>query len=116
MTSFSDSLFAIGIPSAVPESPGVPARFALHPNTPNPFNPSTEIHFELDRAGPATLRIYSVNGALVRTLVDHPLPGGHYHARWDGTDSGGRAVGSGIYVYRLSENGRNLSRKMSLLK
>jgi subtilisin family serine protease len=116
LTSFSDSLFAIGVPTAVQESPGVPARFALHPNTPNPFNPSTEIHFELDRAGPATLRIYSVNGALVRTLVDHPLPAGHYHARWDGTDSGGRPVGSGIYVYRLSENGRNLSRKMSLLK
>jgi len=116
LTSFSDSLFAIGIPTAVPESPGVPARFALHPNTPNPFNPSTEIHFELDRAGPATLRIYSVNGALVRTLVDHALPAGHYRARWDGTDAGGRPVGSGIYVYRLSENGRNLSRKMSLLK
>jgi len=117
MTSYSDSLFAIGIPSAVQsESPGVPSRFALHPNTPNPFNPSTVIHFELDRAGPATLRIYSVNGALVRTLVDHPLPAGHFRARWDGTDAGGRAVGSGIYVYRLSENGRNLSRKMSLLK
>ena len=117
LTSFSDSLFAIGIPAAVQaESPGVPARFALHPNTPNPFNPSTTIHFELDRAGPATLRIYSVTGALVRTLVDSRLPAGHFRAPWDGTDAQGRPVGSGVYVYRLSENGRNLSRKMSLLK
>jgi len=117
LTSYSDSLFTIATPTAVlAETPGAPARFALHPNTPNPFNPRTTIRFELDRAGPATLRVYSVTGALVRTLVDHPLPAGQYRTVWDGLDAQGRPVGSGIYVYRLSENGRNLSRKMSLLK
>ncbi len=117
LTSYSDSLFAIGIPTAVEvESPGVPLRFALHPNTPNPFNPSTTIHFELDRPGPATLRVYSVTGALVRTLVDNQLPAGRYRTPWDGHDAQGRPVGSGIYIYRLTEGGRNLSRKMSLLK
>jgi len=117
LTSFSDSLFSIGIPSAVETEPAVrPARFALLPNQPNPFNPVTTIHFELDRPGPASLRIYSVSGALVRTLVENRLPAGHYRAQWDGRDMSGRPVGSGIYVYRLTEGGRNLSRKMSLLK
>jgi flagellar hook assembly protein FlgD len=76
----------------------------------------TTIRFELDRPGPATLRVYSVSGALVRTLVERSLPAGHYRSQWDGRDSAGRPVGSGIYIYRLTEGGRNLSRKMSLLK
>jgi hypothetical protein len=117
VTSFSDSLFEIGIPSAVETEPSVRvARFALLPNQPNPFNPVTAIHFELDRPGPATLRIYSVSGALVRTLVENTLPAGHFRSQWDGRDTAGRPVGSGVYIYRLTEGGRNLSRKMSLLK
>jgi len=117
MTSFPDSLFVIGIPAGVETVPSArPARFALLPNQPNPFNPVTTIHFELDRPGPATLRIYSVSGALVRTLVESRLPAGHYRAQWDGRDIAGRPAGSGIYIYRLTERGRNLSRKMSLLK
>src|SRR5438132_11076613 len=114
---FPESFFTLAIPLAVlADIPVAPARFALRPYAPNPFNPRTTIRFELDRAGPATLRVYSVTGALVRTLVDHPLPAGQYRTVWDGLDAQGRPVGSGIYVYRLSENGRNLSRKMSLLK
>ena len=52
--------FVIGIPSAVEGVNTVLPRFALSPNTPNPFNPVTMIRFNLDRSGPATLRIYSV--------------------------------------------------------
>jgi hypothetical protein len=117
MTSYSDSLFAISIPTAVEsETSIVPARFALSPNSPNPFNPVTTIHFDLDRPGSAALRVYSVSGALVRTLVEKRLPAGRYRAVWDGRDTTGRPVASGVYVYRLTEGERNLSRKMSLLK
>ncbi|HZE19843.1 MAG TPA: FlgD immunoglobulin-like domain containing protein, partial [Candidatus Angelobacter sp.] len=91
-------------------------RFALEPNTPNPFNPLTTIHFELDRAGPAVLRVFSVNGALVRTLVQKQLPPGRYRSQWDGRDEQGRPVGSGVYIYRLTAGARVLARKMSLLK
>jgi subtilisin family serine protease len=117
LTSFSDSLFMIGIPvGVVEETPVIPLRFALSPNTPNPFNPVTTIRFELNRPGPALLRVYSISGALVRTLVEKQLPAGRFRAQWDGRDSAGRPVGSGIYIYRLTQGGRNLSRKMSLLK
>ena len=117
MTSYSDSLFVISIPTAVEsETSTVPARFALSPNNPNPFNPVTTIHFDLDRSGSATLRVYSVSGALVRTLVEKQLPAGRYRTLWDGRDAGGRPVASGVYIYRLTEGERNLSRKMSLLK
>jgi hypothetical protein len=117
MSCVSDSLFSAAVPSAV-ESEGspVPARFALAPNSPNPFNPITTIRFELDRAGPAALRIYSVSGALVRTLIERSLPVGRYHAVWDGRDGAGRPAASGVYVYRLDQGDRHLARKMSLLK
>lgn len=117
VTGYTDSLFLIQAPSAVEaEATTLPARFVLEPNTPNPFNPMTTIRFEVDRPGPATLRIYSVNGALVRTLVKGPLAVGRYHATWDGRDENGRSVGSGVYIYQLSSAARNLARKMSLLK
>jgi hypothetical protein len=116
-TTLSDSLFVIAVPSAVQaEGTVLPARFGLSPNTPNPFNPVTTIRFNLDRPGPATLRVYSVSGALVRTLVDKTLPVGQFRAQWDGRDEHGRPAGSGVYIYRLTEGERTLSRKMSLLK
>ncbi len=117
LSGVNDSLFTIGVPSAVEEDPApAPARFALAPNAPNPFNPVTTIRFELDHAGPATLRVYSVSGSLVRTLLDRNIPAGRYHSMWDGLDESGRPVASGVYVYRLVEGGRQISRKMSLLK
>src|SRR6185369_17335714 len=113
----SDSLFTVGVPAGVEPDP-VPAqpRFALSTNAPNPFNPVTTIHFGLDRSGPAALRVYSIGGALVQTLLESSLPAGRYHAVWDGRDRSGRPVGSGVYIYRLDQGDRHLARKMSLLR
>ena len=117
MTSHTDSLFLIAAPTAVETAASSPPpRFALSANTPNPFNPATTIRFETDRDGPVTLRIYAVSGALIRTLVSGSLPAGGHRATWDGRDAGGRAVGSGVYVYQLDLGGKRLARKMSLLK
>jgi hypothetical protein len=91
-------------------------RTALAPNRPNPFNPHTEIRFELARDSRVLLRVYDVSGRLVRLLNDSTLPAGSHRAIWDGTDGAGRAVASGTYLYRLDAAGFNQSRKMVLLR
>jgi hypothetical protein len=91
-------------------------RFALAANSPNPFNPVTTIRFELAESGRASLRVFSAQGRLVRTLVNERLAAGGYRVRWDGKDDGGHGVASGIYFYELNEGTRSLTRRMSLLK
>ena len=116
-TGYSDSLFKIQTPTAVEAEPLVGApRFRLDRNRPNPFNPRTGIAFQIPTTGRVTLRVYSIRGTLVRTLVDQALPGGPYRVEWDGRDDRGAALASGVYVYELSQGTRRLSHKMSLLK
>jgi hypothetical protein len=83
---------------------------------PNPFNPSTTIRFHLEDAGPVTLRVYDVNGALVRTLRNEILTSGIHEARWNGLDQHGTRASSGIYFIQLTVNGSTTTRKISLLK
>lgn len=113
----SDSLFLIQAPTGVEVTTSSPRpRFALAPNSPNPFNPITTIRFELAEQGRASLRVYSAQGRLVRTLVNQRLAAGGYRVRWDGRDDAGHGVASGIYFYELNEGARSLTRRMSLLK
>ena len=93
-----------------------PRVFALHQNSPNPFNPSTTIRFELPSAGDVRLEIYDVAGRRVATLLDGVLNVGRHAAIWHGKDENGLAVGSGLYFYRLSASGKTEIRKMLLLK
>ncbi len=96
---------------------GVPsAALRLHPNFPNPFNPVTTIRFELPSAGSARLAVYDVAGRLVRTLVDGGLTAGSHEAVWDGNDASGRAVGSGLYLARLTCGGSALTVRMGLIR
>jgi formylglycine-generating enzyme required for sulfatase activity len=92
-----------------------PLPFSLGQNYPNPFNPATTIPFALDAPCQVTLTIYNVMGQTVRTLVDSDLPAGSHNALWDGRDSVGMGVSTGVYLYRLVTNGRSQSRKMLLL-
>ncbi len=103
--------------TAAPDPIATPARFALQPAQPNPFNPSTRLTFTLPAAGAARLRVYDLGGRLVRTLVDESsLAAGSHVATWDGRDDGGRAAAAGIYVGRLDANGQTASRRMVLVK
>jgi hypothetical protein len=88
----------------------------LHPNHPNPFNPSTTIRFEMESRADATVRIYDARGRVVRTLFDGVANAGVTALTWNGRDDAGRAVGSGVYFYRLETPGGALARKMVLLK
>jgi len=106
--------------TAVPEDedpqPAVPGRYALHQNYPNPFNPQTAIRYSLAQAGPARLAIYNVLGQEVVTLVDRHQAAGAHEIVWNGADSGGRAVTSGLYFYRLQAGEFSETRKMVLLR
>jgi len=98
-------------PSAV-----VPATYALYQNFPNPFNPETDIRFQLPEAGQVQLVIYNVLGQKVCSLVEGYRAAGHYTVRWFGTDQSGNRLGSGIYFYRLQSSDFSETRKMVLMK
>jgi len=92
-------------------------RLALHEARPNPFNPRTRIDFEVPRAARVRLDVFSVSGRLVATLLDAQHPAGPGSVDWNGEDSRGNQVGSGVFLYRLTfEGSRQISRKMVLLK
>ncbi len=94
----------------------LPETVTLSGNYPNPFNPETEILFQLPENEKINLSVYNLKGQLVRTLIDSYLPGGSHSVIWDGTDNQGKLAGSGVYFYQLSAGNINKTGKMVLLK
>ncbi len=88
----------------------------LMQNSPNPFNPKTEIRFNLEEAGETSLRIYDASGHLVKVLAQGNLTQGEHRVVWNGDDDGGSAVASGVYFYRLETATQSFSKRMVLLK
>ena len=107
---------ALGIGCSVTSTPELntdlmPSHFALYPNYPNPFNPTTKIIFSLPQLVKVTLTVYDVRGKEVINLVDEVLPAGHYEVAFEGAD-----LSSGVYFYRIQAEGFVQSRKMLLIK
>ncbi len=98
------------------EQKGLPYRFNLSPNYPNPFNPWTSINYSLGQRTDVDLSIYNSLGQKIVTLVDETKPAGEYVVRWNGRDSNGREVSSGVYFYKLETTEYTRSHKMILLK
>ncbi len=99
--------------------PSTPTAIAplLAQNFPNPFNPRTEIRYDLPVGGRAKLEIFDIRGRKVKTLVDSKLPPGSQKAIWDGRDAHGGEVAAGVYLYRLAVDGEIMGqRKMVLAK
>ncbi|MDZ7268028.1 MAG: Ig-like domain-containing protein [candidate division KSB1 bacterium] len=94
----------------------VPTEFALRQNFPNPFNPSTNIQYQLPRPAQVRLVIYNALGQFVRLLVHREQPAGFHTVVWDGRDRNGNPVPSGIYHYRLEAEGFVMTKKMVLAK
>ena len=90
----------------------VPDRYALFPNFPNPFNPSTEIRYDLPEASEVVLKIYNMYGQEVITLVNESQTAGRKTVYWDGLDLRGQRVPSGIYVCRIRTVSFTKSHKM----
>ena len=89
----------------------LPDRLALDQNYPNPFNPTTIIGYTLSEAGPVSLSIYTMTGQRVATLVNELQAAGQHRHSWDAS-----GFASGVYYYRLTANGREVTRKMTLIK
>jgi len=85
-------------------------------NAPNPFNPSTTVSFSLPAAGQTQLTVYNTRGQRVRTLANTGMAAGGHSVVWDGRDDTGRALGSGVYLLRLSAPDTHLTRKILMLK
>ncbi len=94
----------------------VPASYSLSQNYPNPFNPETAINFSLKEAGKVTLKIYNLQGQLVRTLVDEERSAGSYSVMWNGKTDQGTLAASGIYYYILSVNGFEATKKLTFTR
>jgi len=90
--------------------------FELLPNYPNPFNPQTEITFQLPQSEFVTLNVFDVTGRLIRNLIKTRLSSGTHKITWDGMSKSGNPVGSGIYFYRLETAGFTKTRKMILIR
>jgi len=93
-----------------------PRKFALFQNQPNPFNPETRIIYQLPEACQVRLTIFNLRGQKVRTLFEGHQGVGTHVLRWDGLDSSGRPLSSGIYLYRLEAGRFQQTRKMTLMK
>ncbi len=98
------------------ELTSLPTEYALDQNYPNPFNPTTTIKFAVPEAGEISLSIYNLRGQLIQTLYSGPIAAGRHSVVWNGTDSLGLRVASGIYVYRLTAKDFVATRKLAITK
>ena len=97
----------------------MPSRFWLGPAVPNPFNATTAIHYRVPEGASdrgVELVIHDASGRLVRTLLDHQIVPGAHATVWDGRDSSGSLVASGIYFYSMKAGDYSSREKLLLLK
>jgi flagellar hook assembly protein FlgD len=96
---------------------GQPIRFRLEQNYPNPFNTSTTIRYFLDNTADVTIKIYNIQGELIRVLLNkESISAGFHNVTWNGENERGMKVSSSIFFYQLNVNESSETKKMLLLK
>lgn len=98
------------------ELPEIPVVTAVKGIYPNPFNPSTTLSYELAENELVSLSIFNPKGQLIRKFAPVSTPPGSYRITWDGTDSNGRTVSSGVYIFRFTAGRYNDLRRAVLVK
>ena len=93
-----------------------PVSLSLSQNSPNPFRGSTLVRFAVPQSGPVDVSVFDVTGRLVANLVNGSLAAGPHSVSWDGSDSQGNRVASGIYLYRIQAGGESLTKDMVHLR
>ena len=94
----------------------IPESFTLHQNFPNPFNPITTLRYDLPSDALVTLSIYDMLGREITQLVNITQEAGFRSVQWDATDSMGRPISAGVYLYQIQADEFVQTRKMVLLK
>jgi len=95
----------------------IPNCYALHQNVPNPFNPTTTIRYDVARpGGHVGIRVYNVQGKVVRTLYDGNRPPGFYSVSWNGETDRGTQAASGVYFVQMKSASFVQTKKLVLLK
>jgi hypothetical protein len=88
----------------------------MRPAFPNPFNPTTNINFSLSAEQNVTISVFNIKGQKVKTLINDVLEMGHHNVVWNGDNSIGNSVGSGVYFIRMQTNGYEKVEKVVLMK
>jgi hypothetical protein len=89
----------------------IPESFSLFQNYPNPFNPTTTFKYDMPKESKVHLVLYDINGRLIETLVNEKQQPGYYSIQWDATQ-----YSSGVYIYRIQEDGFSAVKKCLLIK
>ena len=84
---------------------GLPREFAVLDNYPNPFNPTTQIQYDMPEQATISLKVYNILGQEVMSLANGVQPAGHHTATWDGRNNFGSQVSTGVYFYRFEATG-----------
>lgn len=94
----------------------VPQVLNIVSNYPNPFNPETTIRFTVPRDGRVIVTIYNIKGQRVKQLLNENVVAGRRAVVWNGTDSHGRAISSGLYFAKIEQGNEHQVHKMMLMK
>jgi len=91
-------------------------QFELSNNYPNPFNPQTQINYQIPQTANVNIAVYNLSGRLVTTLVNAVKSPGSYSVSWNATDQNGLPVAGGIYIARMVSKNYSASRKLTLIR
>ena len=94
----------------------IPDSYRLHQNFPNPFNPTTQIRYELKESVSVSIDIYNVMGKHIKSLIKTKQDAGYQSIYWNTTDASGQSVPAGMYIYTIQAGEFSDTRKMVLLK
>jgi len=97
-------------------TPSIPKVTKLEDAYPNPFNPNTTIRYQLESPGRVEIDIYNTKGQIVCSFSQNHDAAGYYNILWDGCDSSGRALASGVYLYKMTSGKYSGTKKLVLQK
>ena len=104
-------------PSAVDDAEAsVPISFKVLPSYPNPFNPSTRIHFQLEKTAQVRIDILNVRGQFIKTLVDGKRSAGKHDVTWHAKNESGQPVPSGVYILRIAAGAHQNTQTLTYIK